>query len=61
MTAKSEEKRVELYVMDLIWGIAKQHYDGLPMPSEIWTNKDKIDRRSGKQIIGDLLKNLGGE
>lgn len=61
LIAKNEEKRVELYAMDLLWGIAKTHYDGLPMPSEIWLNKDKIDRRSGKQIIDDLIKELGGE
>lgn len=31
------------------------------MPSEIWNGKNKIDRRSAKQIIDDLLDNLGGE
>ena len=47
--------------MDLVWSIARRYYDGLPMPSEIWSGKDKIDRRSGEQIIDDLIKKLGGE
>ena len=47
--------------MDLIWGIAKRYYPDLPMPSEIWSNTNKIDRRNTKQIINDLLNQLGGE
>ena len=61
LVAKQEEKRVDLYAMDLLWGIAKQYYNGLPMPSEIWAEKDKIDRRSGQQILNDLMEKLGGE
>ena len=47
--------------MDLLWSLANRYYDDLPMPSEIWSNKNKIDRRSGNQIIDDLIKQLGGE
>ena len=52
---------MNLYAMDILWSIAKRHYPDLPMPSEIWSGKDKIDRRSGEQIIDDLIKKLGGE
>ena len=47
--------------MDLLWGIAKRYYEDLPMPSEIWTNVNKIDRRSANQIIDDLIRKYGGE
>ena len=47
--------------MDLIWSIANLHYDGLPKPSEIWTDKNTVDNRSGDQIIDDLIKKYGGE
>ena len=62
MLALYEEKQVDLYAMDLLWSVAKRNYSGdIPMPSEIWTNRNKVDRRSGKQIINDLLDKLGGE
>ena len=60
LIAKREKRQLELYAMDLLWSIAKQYYDGLPMPSEIWAGKRKDDR-SGKQILNDLMKGLGGE
>ena len=48
--------------MDLLWSLARRNYTGdLPMPSEIWNNTNKIDRRTGKQIISDLINKLGGE
>ena len=61
LLAKEEEKNVDLYAMDLVWSIAKRYYNGLPMPSEIWSNRNKIDRRSAKQIVSDTIKGLGGE
>ena len=61
LTARNEEIQVENYTRDLIWSLAKRHYDNIPMPSEIWTNKNKVDRRSGKQIVSDLINKLGGE
>ena len=60
--AKYEERQVDLYAMDLLWSIARKNLaNDVPMPSEIWNNKVKNDRRSGKQIVDDLLKKLGGE
>ena len=54
--------KVELYAMDLLWSLAKRNYQGdIPMPSELWNDKNKIDRRSGKQIMHDLIEGLGGE
>ena len=61
LAAVTEQKRVDLYAMDLIWSIAKRYYPDLPMPSEIWSGKNKIDRRSSKEILDDLLNKLGGE
>lgn len=55
-------KQVELYAWDLIWSLAKKNYSAdIPMPSEIWNNKNKIDRRSKAEIVKDLLNGLGGE
>jgi hypothetical protein len=59
--ARLEAKQVDLYAMDLLWGLAKRHYPEIPMPSELWNGKNKIDRRSGKQIMQDLMDGLGGE
>ena len=62
LRAKDEAKQIDLYTADLLWKLVKVHYDGdFPMPSEIWNNRNKIDRRSAKQIIDDLLDKLGGE
>ena len=62
LLAKHEERQVDLYAMDLLWSLARSHLaNDVPMPSEIWNNKVKNDRRSGKQIVDDLLKKLGGE
>lgn len=51
-----------MYTADLVWKLVKAKYDGdFPMPSEIWSNRNKIDRRSAKQIVNDLINKLGGE
>ena len=62
LAAQNEVRQVEMYTADLVWAIAKQNYSSdIPMPSEVWNNRNKIDRRSGKQIITDLISKLGGE
>ena len=62
MSAKLEEKQVDIYAMDLLWLIAKRNYDGLKQPSDLYFNRDKkTDKRTKQQIIDDLLKGLGGE
>ena len=60
LTAKFERSTIELYTMDLVYFIAKLNYDGLKRPSDLYFKKKK-DERSGKQIVQDLLDNLGGE
>lgn len=50
-----------MYAMDLIYLIAKKDYNGLRKPSDLYYHRKKIDRRNSKQIIDDLIKNLGGE
>ena len=47
--------------MDLIALIAKRHYNGITLPSEVYYKKHKVDRRSANQIINDVIKGLGGE
>lgn len=62
LVAKNHIRQTELYIGDLIWSIAKRNLQGdVPMPSEIANGKNKIDRRSGKEIVSDLLDKLGGE
>lgn len=58
--AKAEQRRTELYAMDLVWLMAKMHYNNLPQPSEVENENRKDDRRSAEQIKKDLLKKLGG-
>ena len=60
MGAKAEQRRTELYAMDLVWLIAKRNYDNLPQPSEIDNEHRKNDTRSADKIKKDLLKKLGG-
>ena len=61
LNAKLERANIELYAMDLIYLIAKRNYNGLRQPSDLYFQRKKVDRRTGKQIIEDLMKNLGGE
>ena len=62
LSARNEVRQCENYTADLLWVLAKRNLQGdVPMPSEIWNNKNKIDRRTGKEIISDLLNKLGGE
>lgn len=62
LAARSEVRQWENYTADLLWAVAKRNLQGdVPMPSEIWSGKNKIDRRSGKEIVKDLLDKLGGE
>lgn len=62
LAAKYEAKRFDVYGMDLLWKIVKTKYEGdIPMPSEVFENKNKVDRRSAKQIIDDTLSKFGGE
>lgn len=61
LAAKAEQKKTEVYAWDLIWLLAKVHYDGLKQPSDVYYKQATVDRRSGKQIADDLIKGLGGE
>ena len=58
MDVKAEDRRLELYNMDLLWLLAKRHYDNLPQPSVV-ARGEKKDTRTAKQIEIDTLKKLG--
>lgn len=58
MNAKSEERRLRLYEMDLLWLNVKRGYQNLPQPSEVANESRVRDNRSGKQIMNDMLKKL---
>lgn len=45
--------------MDLLWLLAKRHYNGLPQPSDVANETKKKDKRTAKQIESDTLKKLG--
>lgn len=61
MSAKSEQKRLELYQMDLLWLIAKRWYPNLAQPSDVADDRKMKDTRTAKQIQDDILRQLGGE
>jgi len=44
--------------MDLLWLLAKRHYNGLPQPSDIANETRKKDNRTAKQIKNDIIKKL---
>ena len=58
IAARAERERWMLYASDLLWAAVKNRYNDLPMPSEIARNK-RTDTRTAKQIINDLINNLG--
>lgn len=60
LTAKSEQKELELYQMDLLWLLAKRRYGNLPQPSKLADDRRTKDTRTAKQIKEDLLRKLGG-
>ena len=59
LLAKHEETQIRLYCMDLIALIAKHYYNGVTMPSEVYNKKPKVNRRSAKQIVDDVMNGLG--
>ena len=61
MSAKAEKRRLDMYQMDLLWLLAKRHYDNLPKPSDIEYESVVRDMRTAKQIQEDIIKKLGGE
>ena len=60
LSAKSKRTQLELYAMDLLWLVARVHYENLPQqPSEYYN--EKKDKRTAKQIKDSLIERLGGE
>jgi hypothetical protein len=60
MSAKSREKQIQIYGMDLLWLIAKRYYDGLTQPSDLY-KEQKEQKQTAKQIKEYILARLGGE
>ena len=58
IAARNERERWMIYAADLMWVAVKDRYSELPMPSEIAYPKKK-DTRTAKQIMNDLINNLG--
>lgn len=59
LSAKEEQKRVELYEADLLWLMVSRYYEDLPRPSTVYHKNVKVDKRTAKQIQNDILKKLG--
>lgn len=60
LIAKSEQERLDIYGLDLLWLLAKRHYQNLPQPSDVAESKRMTDTRTAKQIQQDLAERLGG-
>ena len=60
MSAKDQEKQLQLYGMDLLWLIANHYYDGLVRPSKMFEEKHE-PLQTAQQIKDHILKMLGGE
>lgn len=61
LVAKSEQERLELYNMDLLWLLAKRYYQNLPQPSDVAESRRVSDIRTAKQIQQEIVRQLGGE
>ena len=59
-SAKSEERNLYLYGMDLVWLGLKGRYD-IPQPSAYANKKVIRDTRSAREIMKDTIKKLLGE
>ena len=59
MQAKSREKQVQLYGLDLVWLLAKRYYENLPRPSEI-ANETRQKGPTAEEIKQRILDKLGG-
>ena len=44
--------------MDLLWLLAKRHYEKLPQPSEVYTKKHVTDTRTAEQIVDDIINDM---
>ena len=60
MQAKSREKQVQLYGLDLLWLLAKRHYEKLPQPSEMMYGDTRPKGPSAEDIKKSILERLGG-
>ena len=61
IAAKIEQRKTELYAMDLLWMLVKTKYEiTFPSPSEMELNPKKADRRSSKEIMASLTERLKG-
>ncbi len=57
MLAKFERRKTELYAMDLIWLLARTHYDiQSPSPTKMELFHTPADRRTAQEIRDDMLK-----
>ena len=60
MTAKDDEKQIELYCYDLVWKLVQLKLASeIPSPSEIWNSEQKKDTRTAKQVMMDVVNGLG--
>ena len=60
LSAKNCERRIDLYVGDLLWKLVSMRLDSeIPMPSEMWNENRRVDNRTAKEIQNDLLEGLG--
>lgn len=57
--AKSEQRKTDLYAMDLIWMIARKYYDiSAPNPTKYELDHRLIDTRTAAEIKRDMLKKV---
>lgn len=60
MNAKSRERQIQLYGLDLLWLLAKRYYDNLPRPSEIAGEENKNAGPTAAEIKENIVRKLGG-
>ena len=61
LSARKENKLIEMYCWDLVWKLVTVHFDGdIPMPSDIVKDNKKKDTRTSQQIYMDIINGLGG-
>ena len=60
LEARTDERAIEIYGMDLVYLLANRFYEGVEKPSEIYYTKHVKDTRSARTIVNDVVKKLTG-
>lgn len=60
LEARTDERAIEIYGMDLVYLLASRQYEGVERPSDIYYDRRIKDTRSARKIIEETVQKLTG-